>query len=237
MTHPGSTPIEELPGSIPIEPPPPPPPADQPSAQEPLWGGGQTTTAVRIYCQMMDNLVDPKSPRHARLHTDAIELLQRIDPQDAIEQLMSEQILWLHARMAHLNYYASLQTRREPMHVLHSAADRLANTLRRHLMAFADYRNPGRKRFTAVRQANIAHQQIVTNAAPSLTESPFHDPPISRPVPAAQTPKISPVARGPAVAAKKRRALQALAKEHRPAHDPGEETVQPEPPDPRAVHE
>jgi hypothetical protein len=157
-----------------------------------LFGGDETSLAVRVYCQMMDKLVERDSPRFERLHTEATELLRRLDPQDAIEQMMVEQMLWMHGRLAHLNYYAALQTRNKPIQVLHTAADRLANTLRRHMMAFADYRNPGRKRFTAVRQANIAQQQIVTNHSPARqVES--HDSQISRSISEACTPILSPL--------------------------------------------
>jgi hypothetical protein len=201
----------------------------------PMFGGDETTTAVRIYCQMMDRLIDRKSPRHVRLHSDAAELLRRIDPQDAIEQLMSEQILWLHARFAHLSYYASLQTKNPPMQIMHNAADRLANTLRRHLMAFADYRNPGRKRFTAVRQANIAHQQIVNNSSP-MPEAIFHDPQIPRAIPATKAAALSSNARGASGITQEQRDPSTLAQEHGPAHGNGQEAFEPEPFDPRPVH-
>jgi hypothetical protein len=155
-----------------------------------LFGGDETSLAVRVYCQMMDKLVQRDSPRHERLHADAIELLRRLDPQDAIEQMMVEQMLWMHGRLAYLNYYAALQTRNKPMQVLHTAADRLANTLRRHMVAFADYRNPGRKRFTAVRQANIAQQQIVSNNSPAR-QMESHDSEISRSITEASTTILS----------------------------------------------
>jgi hypothetical protein len=170
-----------------------------------LHGGDETSLPVRIYCLMMDNLVKKQSPRQQRLHKDAQDLLRRMDPQDPIEQMLSEQILWMHGRLALLNYFAAMQTKKIPMQLLHPAADRLANTLRRHLMAFADYRNPGRKRFTAVRQANIAHQQIVTNHSQPAAEARLDDPQISRSISEAAAEKISPDARGTDIPAAQRR--------------------------------
>ena len=99
---------------------------------------------------------------------------------------MVEQMLWMHGRLAYLNFYAAQQIHNKPMQVLHTAADRLANTLRRHMTAFADYRNPGRKRFTAVRQANIAQQQIVSNHSPAKQVQ-SHDSEISRAIAEAAT--------------------------------------------------
>jgi hypothetical protein len=200
-----------------------------------LHGGDETSLAVRIYCQMMDNLVKKQSPRHQRLQKDAEDLLRRIDPQDPIEQMLSEQIIWMHARLAFLNYFASIQTKKSPMQLMHSAADRLANTLRRHMMAFADYRNPGRKRFTAVRQANIAHQQIVSNHSQPAAEK-LDDPQISRSISETASEKISPDPRRAAIAAPQRRQEQTMAEKHRPADDGGQEAIQPEPPDPRPIH-
>jgi len=203
--------------------------------EPPNSGGDQTSVAVRIYCQMMQNTLQKDSPRLARVHADAIEFLRRLNPQDPLEQMLAEQILWMNARLAHLNYFASVQTKQKPMQMLHNAADRLANTVRRHMMAFADYRNPGRKRFTAVRQANIAHQQIVTSAAANL-ERHLDDPTIPRPLPQASTPILSSVPPGSLGAAGEHRVVQTVADNARPENDRGQEALQPEPSDSRPIH-
>jgi hypothetical protein len=198
-------------------------------------GDDQTPAAVRIYCQMMEKVLEKDSPRLKRVRADATEFLRKLDPQDPIEQMLGEQILWMYARLAHLNYFATLQTKLAPMQILHTAADRLANTVRRHMMAFADYRNPGRKRFTAVRQANFAHQQIVTNTS---TAGPvqLHDPPIARSIPDARETILPSLQPGPGSAAQKHCPAQTLADDPRPADGSGQEAFQPKPSDPRPVH-
>jgi hypothetical protein len=131
-------------------------------------GEGEDAMGVRIYCRMMESLLTADSPLKAKYFEEARQLHKELSPRDAVEKIFVDQILWLHARLAHLNYYSTLQTQLKPMQVMHAACDRLADAMRRHLMAFAEYRQPERRRFTAVRQANIAQQQIVTSA--SLSE-------------------------------------------------------------------
>jgi hypothetical protein len=123
--------------------------------------GADDPLGLKIYCRMLDTLLLGDSPMRQESCEQARRLLAELAPRDAIEKMMVDQILWLHARLAHLSFYSSVQTRLKPMQVMHEACDRLADTIRRHIVAFSDYRDPGRRRFTAVKQANIAQQQIV----------------------------------------------------------------------------
>jgi hypothetical protein len=48
--------------------------------------------------------------------------------------------------------------------VINEACDRAANTFRRQMLALAEYRRPPRSdQFVAIRQANLANQQVVQN--------------------------------------------------------------------------
>jgi hypothetical protein len=59
---------------------------------------------------------------------------------------------------------SSLEKEADKAMSYHAACDRLADTMRRHISAFCAYRYPERKRFVAVKRANIAQQQIVINS-------------------------------------------------------------------------
>ena len=52
------------------------------------------------------------------------------------------------------------------MRVLNDACDRAANTFRKLMLALAEYRRPPRSdAFVSIKQANVAGQQVVHNAA------------------------------------------------------------------------
>ena len=116
---------------------------------------------VRIYYEIMERAGG--TPRHKRVRRRAREFLERIGPRDALEQILAEQILWMHGTMAMLSHFAALQSARKNMKVLHEARDRLSEACRKHILAFQQYRHPRQTSFTAVRQANIAQQQIVAS--------------------------------------------------------------------------
>ena len=93
------------------------------------------------------------------------DVLKRMDPRDPLEELLIVQCLWTHARVAHLTNLASRQTTAEGSKRLNDSACKASNTLRRHMLALAEYRRPPRAgdTFTAIKQANIAQQQVVQN--------------------------------------------------------------------------
>jgi len=139
--------------------------------QQPVLSVSEGTTrdksslGVAVYYEIMKRTVKEGTPRYRRIRKEAKAFLKRLGPRDPLEQVLAEQILWMHATMAYLSHYAAVQPRGRWMKLFHAARDRLGNTCRKHIVALQEYRRPRRRSFTAVRQANIAQQQIVTSAA------------------------------------------------------------------------
>jgi len=119
------------------------------------------SAAMRLYRTILGSWIKEGSPRLASAALEGARMLAEADPNDAIESMLIQQAVWLHARLGHLSHFAAIQTKHRPMKMMHEAADRLAGACRRHLMALAEYRDPGRRRFTAVKQANFAQQILV----------------------------------------------------------------------------
>ena len=103
----------------------------------------------------------------------ARDTLERMAPRDPMEEMLIAQALAAHARVMHLTSLANSQERLESIRTVHEYADRATNTYRRLMLALAEYRKPPRAgdSFTAIRQANIAGQQVVMNSEKSPRES------------------------------------------------------------------
>ncbi len=98
----------------------------------------------------------------AEVFIDAIR--ESVQPRNAIEEMLLVQMAWTHARLARLSAIAHNQERRGNVQVVHSACDRAANTFRRQMLTLAEYRRPAQpNNFLAIKQANVAHQQVVQN--------------------------------------------------------------------------
>ena len=93
-------------------------------------------------------------------------------PRDPAEEMLIVQMLMAHARVMHLTSVANGQERLEPLRIVNEYADRASNTFRRLMLALAEYRKPprGGDSFTAIKQANIAGQQVVMNGKTSADE-------------------------------------------------------------------
>lgn len=93
------------------------------------------------------------------------DLMSRMKPRDAAEELLVSQLVMTHTRVLNLTALASKQTSLDAIRVINEYADRASNTYRRLMLALAEYRRPprGGDRFTAIKQANIAQQQVVVN--------------------------------------------------------------------------
>jgi hypothetical protein len=91
--------------------------------------------------------------------------MARMVPRDPVEEMLVAQMLLAHARVMHLTALANRQTGLEQIRIVNEYADRASNTYRRLVLALAEYRRPPRKgdTFTAIKQANIAGQQVVQN--------------------------------------------------------------------------
>jgi|GEM_PF-1531336 len=98
--------------------------------------------------------------------TYADDLIRRMAPRDPMEEMLIVQALMAHVRVMHLTSLANSQERLESIRTVHEYADRASNTYRRLMLALAEYRKPprGGDSFTAIKQANIAGQQVVMNA-------------------------------------------------------------------------
>jgi len=84
-------------------------------------------------------------------------------PRDPAEELLISQLVLTHTRVLHRTALASKQTFLEAIRIVNEYADRASNTYRRQMLALAEYRRPprGGDSFTAIKQANIAQQQVV----------------------------------------------------------------------------
>jgi hypothetical protein len=95
----------------------------------------------------------------------AARVVERMEPRDPLEEMLVLQALMAHARVLHLTGFANQQDSLPALKAVHEYADRASNTFRRLMLALAEYRKPPRHggQFTAIRQANIAEQQVVLN--------------------------------------------------------------------------
>ena len=93
----------------------------------------------------------------------ARDVISRMAPRDAVEEMLVAQLLFAHARVLRLTELTGDATTLEMMRVIHEYADRASNTYRRLMLALAEYRRPFRAGDTiaVVQQANIANQQVV----------------------------------------------------------------------------
>jgi len=103
----------------------------------------------------------------------ARDMLERMATRDPMEEMLIAQALAAHARVMHLTSLANTQERLESIRTVHEYADRATNTDRRLMLALAEYRKPPRAgdSFTAIKQANIAGQQVVMNSEKSPREN------------------------------------------------------------------
>ncbi len=92
-------------------------------------------------------------------------LMREMAPRDALEEMLVVQALLAHVRVLHLTKLSGSQTDLKSIQTVNEYADRASNTFRRLMLALAEYRKPPRAgdTFTAIKQANIANQQVVQN--------------------------------------------------------------------------
>ncbi len=93
------------------------------------------------------------------------DMLERMAPRDPLEELLVIQAALAYARVLHLTELANQQQSLESIRTINEYADRASNTYRRLMLGLAEYRRPprGGDSFTAIRQANIAGQQLIQN--------------------------------------------------------------------------
>jgi hypothetical protein len=106
----------------------------------------------------------------AMLYVD--DLIERMSPRDPAEEMLVTQLVLTHARVLHLTDLANRQQGLEQIRTMHEYTDRASNTYRRLMLTLAEYRRPpAESSFTAIRQANIANQQVVQNHENSGTNA------------------------------------------------------------------
>jgi hypothetical protein len=103
----------------------------------------------------------------------ARDVIERMAPRDAAEEMLVAQLLFAHARVMRLTEIANQQTGIDSIRVVHEYADRASNTYRRLMLALAEYRRPPRTgdTFAVVKQTNIAGQQVIQNHENSTTNA------------------------------------------------------------------
>lgn len=101
----------------------------------------------------------------------AIDAIERMEPRDAVEEMLLAQLLFAHARAVRLTALANEQTSLDGIRVVNEYADRASNTYRRLLLALAEYRRPALPggNVSVVQQTNIAGQQVFQNHEPART--------------------------------------------------------------------
>ncbi|MCW5769156.1 MAG: hypothetical protein KIT19_10765 [Phycisphaeraceae bacterium] len=122
-----------------------------------------TATYLNAIGARLSSMVTGVNPKASVvLYVD--DVLARMQPRDPMEEMLTLQAILANARVMHLTELACRQTDLDALRVVNEAADRATNTTRRIAQTLADLRRPpALPSFTAIRQTNIAAQQVVAN--------------------------------------------------------------------------
>lgn len=122
--------------------------------------GGALAKTNKLWCSKDPAVSDEQSRQYA-MALAAVSLAQ-MQCRDPMERALVTQVLLAEARSVRLTGLASKQTDLAALKVTHDASERAANTVRRLVLALAEYRRP--RQFTSIRrQVNRAGQQVVQN--------------------------------------------------------------------------
>jgi hypothetical protein len=141
---------------------------DQP-ANDPI------SMAAYSYAISVRQMMGEKSPPKEVLYDEALKQIARMEPRDAVEELLVAQMLMTHARILFVNRFANKQKNLKWSALMHTVADRAANTFGRQMDALAKHRTPRRYRrasITTIRTAHIDANQITPSAQPSILQPP-----------------------------------------------------------------
>ena len=121
------------------------------------WTVSICTTGEAVLKAASRRCLAPRESNYAR------DVISRMAPRDAAEEMLVAQLLFAHARVLRLTEMTQHATTVEMIRVIHEYADRASNTYRRLMLALAEYRRPFRTGDTiaVVQQANITNQQVV----------------------------------------------------------------------------
>lgn len=183
---------------------------------------GASVLSAQLQPFVSDDAEGP-SNKSAELFIEAIR--ESVQPRDALEEMLVVQMAWTHARLARLSAVAHNQEQRGNVQVVHDACDRAANTFRRQMLALAEYRRPPRQdAFVAIKQANVAAQQVVHNME-SANAKGTND---ANEQGSAPGPALPALAGGPGGATGISASQPAMAVEHGPPVSGGQGPVQPQ---------
>jgi hypothetical protein len=142
-------------------------PADSAAQRGAINKAFTTTAGASVFARQMHPFINADNPENeCWIAGQFIEAIcESVQPRDVIEKMLVVQMVWTHARLARLSSIAHDQEHRENVQVVHDACDKAANTFRRQMLTLAEYRRPAQpSSFVAIRQANLANQQVVQNA-------------------------------------------------------------------------
>jgi len=94
------------------------------------------------------------------------DVLERMAASNPMEQMLLSQALWIHGRIARLNFMLANTSCLDEIRMLCEALDRATNTFRRLMNALDEHRRPP----ASLKQTNIAGQQIVQNNLGTFAE-------------------------------------------------------------------
>ena len=156
----------------------------------------------------------------------AAEMLRRMNCRDALEEMLVGQALLTHARLLRLTQRAARAKSYDEVQKMSHACDLASNTYRRLMLGLSDYRRPAStSSFTAVRQANIAGQQLIQNSEISGRQKATNELGGEH----GQDPPLLPAdAPGPAITTSVSPAHEALDQVNRPPHTRGQGPLIPE---------
>ena len=161
---------------------------------------------------------DATNSETAELFIEAIR--ESVKPRDVLEEMLVVQMAWTHARLARLSSIACDQDQRANVQVVHDACDRAANTFRRQMLALIEYRRPAQPgHFVAIKQANLANQQVVQNVENQNAITSNEQ---------GSTPALPAVTERLDLSAVNGAAKQTVAAEHRPQDSGGQGPIQAE---------
>jgi hypothetical protein len=129
--------------------------------------------ALLTYVSGVHQIMGQQGAPMAEMYDSAVEQVKRMQPRDSVEEVLISQMLMTHSRMLYLERLAYTQTNQRWLELIHTQADRAANTFRRQMETLAKYRKPRRRRrssFTTIRTAHIHAKQILTQPQQSAVQ-------------------------------------------------------------------
>ena len=101
---------------------------------------------------------------------------ESVQPRDAVEEMLVLQMAWTHARLAVLSSVKSNQEAIGALRAINDACDRCAGTFRKLMLALSEHRRPAQVGFVAIKQANVANQQVVQHVNQTIESPEFRKP-------------------------------------------------------------